>query len=224
MPVNMPTHAHGQGYSDLNWLIPELVDRIAYEKGPYFADEGDFASAGAARIKLFDALPRGTASLTLGEHAFARALVANSTPLGAGQLLYALEAAHNDGLWDHPEKFHRLNGVLRYSFGDASNRSSITAMAYDASWNSTDQIPQRAVDAGLIGRFGAIDPTTAGAPRATACRTRCSTRPTTACSRSTPMPSGRGSICSPTSLSSSTTRSTATRSSRLKRASSSAAR
>ena len=162
MPVNMPTHAHGHGYSDLNWLIPELVDRISYKKGPYYADEGDFASAGAAHISLADKLPQGTASLTFGGHRYARALIANSTALAGGDLLYAIEAAHNNGPWDNPEKFHRLNGVLRYSFGDAGNRSAITAMAYSAGWNATDQIPQRAVDQGLIGRFGAIDPTDGG--------------------------------------------------------------
>ena len=79
-----------------------------------------------------------------------------------GELLYALEAAHNDGPWDNPEKFHRLNGVLRYSFGAANARSAITAMAYSAAWNATDQIPQRAVDKGLVGRYGAIDPTDGG--------------------------------------------------------------
>jgi outer membrane receptor protein involved in Fe transport len=162
MPVNMPTHAHGHGYSDLNWLIPELVNRIAYKKGPYFADEGDFASAGAAHISLFDALPQGIASLTLGEHRYERALIANSSPLGGGNLLYAIEAAHNNGPWENPEKFHRLNGVLRYSFGEADARSAITAMGYSAGWNSTDQIPQRAVDAGFVGRFGAIDPSDGG--------------------------------------------------------------
>jgi outer membrane receptor protein involved in Fe transport len=166
MPVNMPTHAHGQGYSDLNWLIPELVNRISYKKGPYFADEGDFSSAGAAHIGLFDTLPRGLASLTLGEHGYGRALVANSSRVGsgadAGDLLYAIETAHNDGPWDNPEKFHRINGVLRYSFGEAGNRSAITAMGYSAGWNATDQIPQRAVDQGLVDRFGAIDPTDGG--------------------------------------------------------------
>jgi outer membrane cobalamin receptor len=82
MPVNMPTHAHGHGYSDLNWLIPELVDRISYKKGPYYADEGDFSSAGAARISLFGGLPKGLASLTLGEHQYERALIAKSMALG----------------------------------------------------------------------------------------------------------------------------------------------
>ena len=162
MPVNMPSHAHGQGYSDLNWLLPELVNRIDYKKGPYFADEGDFASAGAAHIRLFDNLPRGIASLTIGQEGYKRGLIANSSKLGNGDLLYAIEAAHNDGPWDNPEKFHNINGVLRYSFGDPDARSAITAMGYSAGWNSTDQIPQRAVDQGLISRFGAIDPSDGG--------------------------------------------------------------
>ncbi len=162
MPVNMVSHAHGQGYSDLNWLIPELVDRIAYRKGPYFADEGDFASAGAAHIRLFDTLPRGLASLTLGAHGYRRGLLADSATLALGRLLYALEAAHNDGPWRNPEKFHRLNGVLRYSFGDDAARSSVTAMGYAAGWNATDQIPQRAVDQGAVNRFGALDSTDGG--------------------------------------------------------------
>jgi len=162
MPVNMPTHAHGHGYSDLNWLIPELVDRIEYKKGPYFADEGDFASAGAARIRLFGTLPAGLLSATAGEHGYRRGLLAHSMPLGNGHLLFALEGAHNNGPWDSPEKFHRANGVLRYSFGTADSRSSITAMAYSAGWNASDQIPQRAVDQGVIGRFGTIDPSDGG--------------------------------------------------------------
>jgi len=165
MPVNMPTHAHGHGYSDLNWLIPELVDRISYKKGPYYADEGDFSSAGAARIRLQDTLPRGLGSITLGQRGYARGLVANTLELGdsgRGRLLYALEAAHNDGPWESPEKFHRLNGVLRWSKGDAANHQSLTAMAYSAGWNSTDQVPKRAVDSGLIGLYGNLDPSDGG--------------------------------------------------------------
>ncbi len=162
MPVNMPTHAHGHGYSDLNWLIPELVNRLHYRKGPYFAEEGDFSSAGSARIELFDGLPRGVASVTLGQDRYARALVANTSAIGNGRLTYALAGAHNNGPWENPERFHRTNGVLRYTFGDDANRSSVTAMGYSASWNSTDQIPQRAVDSGVIGRFGAVDPSDGG--------------------------------------------------------------
>lgn len=162
MPVNMPTHAHGQGYSDLNWLIPELVNRIRYKKGPYFADEGDFSSAGVAHLGLFDTLPQGIASLTIGQNSYARALLTQSVPWQDGNLLYALETAHNNGPWDEPERFHRANGVLRYSTATDSSRTSITAMAYTAAWHSTDQIPQRAVDQGLVGRFGALDPTDGG--------------------------------------------------------------
>ncbi|HEX6708365.1 MAG TPA: TonB-dependent receptor [Albitalea sp.] len=162
MPANMPTHAHGHGYTDLNWLIPELVERIDYKKGPYFADEGDFASAGAAHIRSFRRLPQGIGSATVGAWGYRRGLVANSSLLGDGSLLYALEGARNDGPWEHPEKLHRLNAVVRYAFGDAANRSSLTAMAYDAGWNATDQVPLRALEQGLIGRFGSLDPSDGG--------------------------------------------------------------
>ena len=162
MPVNMPTHAHGHGYSDLNWLIPELVNRIRYKKGPYFADEGDFSSAGVAHLGFFDTLPQGIASLTVGENNYARALLTQSMPWQDGNLLYAVETAHNNGPWIEPERFHRANGVLRYSTASENSLTSVTAMAYTAAWHSTDQIPQRAVDQGLVSRFGALDPTDGG--------------------------------------------------------------
>jgi hypothetical protein len=164
MPVNLPSNAHGQGYSDLNWLIPELIDRIRYRKGPYYAEEGDFSSAGSARIDLFDGLPRGIASIDLGLDGdrYARALLANSSRVGDGALLYGIELGHNNGPWSNPEKAHKANGLLRYSFGGDDNHSTLTAMAYSATWNSTDQIPLRAVEQGLIDRFGAIDPSDGG--------------------------------------------------------------
>ena len=162
MPVNMPTHAHGHGYSDLNWLIPELVNRISYKKGPYFADEGDFSSAGVARLGLFDSLPSGIASLTVGDNGYARGLLTQSVPWQGGNVLYAVETAHNNGPWEQPERFHRANGVLRYSTASEGARTSLTAMAYGAAWHSTDQIPQRGVDQGLVGRFGSLDPSDGG--------------------------------------------------------------
>jgi len=162
MPVNARTHAHGQGYSDINFLIPELVRRIDYRKGPYYADEGDFASAGAAHLSLFGSLPKGIASLTLGQRGYERALVANSTPLADGHLLYALEGAHNNGPWAVAEHAHRCNGQLRYSFSAEEQRTSITAMAYTSGWYATDQVPLRAVQSGLIDRFGALSPTDGG--------------------------------------------------------------
>ena len=162
MPINMRTHAHGQGYTDLNFLIPELVSRIDYKKGTYYADEGDFASAGAAHLSLIDSLDRGIATITGGEHRYARGLIANSNAFGSGNLLYAVDATYNNGPWDLAEHARRVSGVLRYSQGSAADGFSLTAMGYDARWTSTDQIPQRAVDDGLIDRFGAIDPSDGG--------------------------------------------------------------
>jgi outer membrane receptor protein involved in Fe transport len=162
MPVNMPSHAHGQGYSDLNWLIPELVGRIAYRKGPYFADEGDFSSAGAAHLSLFDALPATLAKVTAGDNGYARALLGGTQAVAGGQLTAAVEGAHNDGPWDLPEAFHRANGLLRWTFSNGGDKVSVTGMGYSAAWRSTDQIPLRAVASGLIGRFGTVDPTDGG--------------------------------------------------------------
>jgi outer membrane receptor protein involved in Fe transport len=162
VPVNMPTHAHGQGYTDLNFLIPELVEQVTYRKGPYFADEGDFSSAGAAHIDYSRRLDRSLAQLSVGENGYASALLAGSPAVGNGNLLYALEAFRNDGPWTVPENYKKLNGVLRYSQGTRFDGFSLTAMAYDAKWTATDQVPQRAIDAGLISRFGTLDPTTGG--------------------------------------------------------------
>ena len=162
MPVNMPTHAHGQGYTDLNFLIPELISRVLYNKGPYFAQDGDFASVGSARIQYVDRLPANIALLTGGSYGYARALAAGSPEVGSGNLLYAFEYQHGDGPWERPASFNKYNGVLRYAQGTPANGFNVTAMAYGAHWNATDQIPQRAVDSGLVGLFGTLDPTDGG--------------------------------------------------------------
>ncbi|MGK5065906.1 TonB-dependent receptor [Janthinobacterium sp. RT4P48] len=162
MPVNMRTHAHGQGYSDLNFLIPELVQRIDYKKGPYFAGEGDFASAGSARIRLADKLPQGQASLSIGQHGYLRGVVADSLDAGSGTLLFGLEMNRNNGPWDVPESVRKYSGVLRYSQGTQDDGFSVTGMAYKNSWNATDQVPLRAVESGLIGRFGSLAPSDGG--------------------------------------------------------------
>ena len=162
VPVNMPTHAHGQGYSDINFLIPELVQRVAYKKGPYFADEGDFSSAGAADISYYTKLQRGIAALSAGENGYARAMAANSTDAGPGTLLYGLELFHNDGPWDNPENYRKANGVMRFSQGTNADGTTLSLMAYTGKWNATDQIAQRAFDQGLVSRFGAIDPSDGG--------------------------------------------------------------
>ena len=162
VPVNMPTHAHGQGYTDLNFLIPELVERIAFRKGPYFAEEGDFSSAGAAHIDYFRRLEQGLAQITLGENGYARSLLAGSPELAGGRLLYGLELFHNDGPWQVAEGYKKLNGVLRYSQGTRHDGWSVTGMAYEGKWTSTDQIAERAIASGAVDRFGSLDPTTGG--------------------------------------------------------------
>src|SRR5262249_1220977 len=136
VPVNMPTHAHGQGYSDLNSLIPELVSGVQFSKGPYFAEQGDFATAGSANINYANALDRPIARVTGGTEGFGRMLFAASPRVSSGHLLGALEVSHNDGPWVHPDGYRKLNGLLRYSQGDAVNGFSITGMAYRGTWNS----------------------------------------------------------------------------------------
>ncbi|MDO8066702.1 MULTISPECIES: TonB-dependent receptor [unclassified Janthinobacterium] len=162
MPVNQRSHGHGQGWTDLNFLIPELAMRLDYKKGPYSAAQGDFSSAGAASVVYANRLTQGVASLGLGQNGFRRALLADSPDAGDGSLLYALEAQRNDGPFTQPDRYRKLNGVLRYSEGYANNGFNVTAMAYDASWNATDQIPLRAVKEGTQGRFDAIDASDGG--------------------------------------------------------------
>jgi hypothetical protein len=161
MPVNMPTHAHGQGYSDFNFVIPELAADLHYKKGPYYADEGDFATAGTARVGLVNEVPT---SLTVGfgEDGYRRGFLMGSTGLFDGTLLGAGEIYHNDGPFDVPDDYNRLNGVLRYFRGDPLDYFTLTAMAYSGQWNSTDQVPLRAISEALIDRFGTLNPTDGG--------------------------------------------------------------
>jgi outer membrane receptor protein involved in Fe transport len=162
VPINLPTHAHGQGYADINFLIPELVQRVNFRKGPYYAEEGDFSTAGSVHIDYAEILPKGFISTTLGSYGYERALFANSSSLGEGHLLYAIEGVGYDGPWVNPDNYHRFNGVLRYSQGDHANGFAITGLGYDSKWNSTDQVAKRAIDEGLISRFGSLDPTDGG--------------------------------------------------------------
>ena len=161
MPVNMPTHAHGQGYSDLNFLIPELVSDLHFKKGPYYADEGDFATAGAVRMDLVNEIP-DSATLGFGEDGYRRALLMGSTALGGGTLLGAGDVYHNDGPFDNPDDYNRLNGVLRYYHGTAQDFFTVTGMTYSGKWNSTDQVPAHAITDGIIGRYGSLNPSDGG--------------------------------------------------------------
>jgi hypothetical protein len=162
VPVNTPTGAHAHGYSDISFLIPELVSGVQFKKGPYFADEGDFSAAGAANINYVNQLDRPFLRVSGGNDGWARVLGAAAPRVGAGYLLGALEVNHNDGPWVRPDDYRKINGVVRYSQGDTRNGLSITGTGYWADWDATDQIPERAIASGLISRFGQVDPTDGG--------------------------------------------------------------
>ncbi len=162
MPINEPTHAHGQGYTDLNFLMPELLSGVQYRKGPYYADQGDFSAAGAVIMDYRNVLDHDIAVVGIGTEGYRRALVAGSPELAGGHLLYGLEAYHHDGPWVHPDDYDKFNGVFRYSQGNAQNGYSITAMGYNGTWNATNQAAIRAMDEGLISRYGSLNPTDAG--------------------------------------------------------------
>jgi len=162
MPVNLPTHAHGQGYTDVNFLIPELISTVRYRKGPYSVHQGDFAAAGSATIDYVRVLDATFGEVGFGQRGFRRLLAAGSPRLGDGHFLLAGEAYRNDGPWEVPQGYRKNNGVLRFARGTESQGFELALLAYDARWNATDQVAQRAIDGGLIGRFGTLDATTGG--------------------------------------------------------------
>ncbi|MCB1090545.1 MAG: TonB-dependent receptor plug domain-containing protein, partial [Verrucomicrobiae bacterium] len=162
MPVNNRTHGHGQGYADINFLIPELVEELEYFKGPYFSQFGDFSSAGAARFRLYRELPEGIASFSIGTDNYYRSLIADSVQAGPGVATFALEYNYYDGPWVSPDELQRWNGFFRYVVGDDDDYASFTVMGYDVGWDATDQVPSRLIRSGAIDRFGFVDPTVGG--------------------------------------------------------------
>src|SRR6202012_3623805 len=162
VPVNMRTHAHGQGYADLNWLMPEAVNSLEVRKGPYYADEGDFSSAGNLHIGLIDSVPKAIAELTAGSFGYRRFFGMDSAKIGDGNLLFAGEVGEYDGPWVNPDGMRKVNGLMRYTQGTALDGFSITGMAYSNKWSSTDQVPLRAITTDQIGLYGSEDPTDGG--------------------------------------------------------------
>jgi hypothetical protein len=162
MPINQPTHAHGQGYTDLNFMIPELADQLTYTKGPYYANVGDFGAVGSVRLSYRDTL-EDQLSATVGTLGFQRFFSAGSQALGSGNLLAAVEVQHYDGPFVTPDDARKENFVLRYSEGDDSSGYSVTAMLYHQLWTNTTDIPIRAITEGLVpNRFGTLNPTDGG--------------------------------------------------------------
>ena len=146
MPINMRTHAHGQGYADLNGLMPELIERVDYVKGTFTARNGDLSTAGSADFKLWNELPKGFATAEYGEYNYSRFAVGDTFSLASDQkLTLAGEYNHYEGPWDRSEDFTRWNGFARFFSGDDDNHFSLTAMAYRGKWSSSHQVAQRAI-------------------------------------------------------------------------------
>jgi len=160
MPLNLPSHAHGEGYSDMNTVIDEFVQRVNFQKGPYDADVGNYGSTGNADLVFFKTLPQTFLNLEGGMYGYGRAAFGASQKLGSGNLLVGGEAYYDDGPWKHPDGYAKFNELVTYSRGGDANGFSITARSYHGKWNSSDQIPDNAVP--LVGFLGALNPADGG--------------------------------------------------------------
>lgn len=168
MPVNMVSHAHGQGYADLHWVIPELIDKVNFNKGPYFADKGNFTTAGFVEFKTKDYLENNFVKVEGGQFNTFRGIAGINLlkPKGdrrSQSLYFAGEASYTKGYFDSPQDFGRYNGILKYH-GSISSSSTLTATgtAFTSKWNASGQIPNRALESGMVGFYGAIDNTEGG--------------------------------------------------------------
>ncbi len=163
MPVNMRSHGHGQGYTDLNFLIPEVIGKLIYRKGAYYAEIGDFSGAGGVNINTIDRSKRNFIGFGLGENGYQRALLMSDFQLRGGNTLVAVERQHYDGPWvDIDEDIRKNNILLKHTRSLKSGQFSLSLMAYDNQWNSADQIPTRAVQQSIIDEFGSIDDSVGG--------------------------------------------------------------
>lgn len=162
LPVNMPSHAHGQGYADLNFLMPELVDHLEYRKGPYYAEIGDFGTAGSSEFTYADTLEQANVTLTAGQDAYQRLFGGQSFEAFAGTLTAAAAITRYDGPWKNEQDLDKRNALVKYHQESGNQVWSLSAQTFDNSWNSTDQIPLRAVRSGDLSRLGTVDASDGG--------------------------------------------------------------
>ena len=163
MPVNNPTHGHGQGYTDINFIIPELINTVEFRKGPYYTEVSDFSSAGAAFMSTVPRLEEGMLKVGVGENGFGRVLLADSFEVGGGDLLVGGLTHVYDGAWvGVEENLDRYSAIARYGKTTDDREWNITFMGYDATWDAADQVPQRGVDSGFVDILGTIDDTVGG--------------------------------------------------------------
>ncbi|WP_438946187.1 TonB-dependent receptor [Sediminibacterium sp.] len=168
MPVNMVSHAHGQGYADLHFVIPELIEKVNFNKGPYFADKGNFTTAGFVEFKTRDYLEKNFFKVEAGQFGTYRGISAINLlkpqkDRRNQSLFFAGEGSFTKGYFESPQNFYRYNGMVKYHGNISANTTlSATISGFSSKWNASGQIPDRAVENGTIGFYGAIDDTEGG--------------------------------------------------------------
>ena len=164
LPVNMVSHAHGQGYADLHFVIPETIENVNFGKGPYYMEQGDFNTAGYVDLRLRKRLDKSILSAEVGQFGTLRFMgMFNVMDQGNSNAYLASELYLTDGAFDSPQNFNRVNILGRYRYSLPGNQELLlTASHFSSKWDASGQIPQRAIDQGLISRFGAIDDTEGG--------------------------------------------------------------
>jgi outer membrane receptor protein involved in Fe transport len=163
MPVNGVSHGHGQGYADLNFIIPELFDRVEVNKGPYFAEYGDFATAGAVRLRTREHFGESSVELSASQFNTFRFLGIYAGKDSIHNPVLAAEVYRDDGPFAHPEDLNRFKLFFRSSLIRTGHSDlSLTLMSYGSDWNGSGQIPLREVESGRLDRFGSIDPSEGG--------------------------------------------------------------
>ena len=164
LPVNMVSHAHGQGYADLHFVIPETIENVNFGKGPYYMEQGDFNTAGYVDLRLRKRLDKSILSAEVGQFGTRRFMgMFNVMDQGNSNAYLASELYLTDGAFDSPQNFNRVNILGRYRYSLLGNQELLlTASHFSSKWDASGQIPQRAIDQGLIGRYGAIDDTEGG--------------------------------------------------------------
>lgn len=162
VPLNLPSHAHGQGYIDINWVIPELIDYQVFRKGPYYADVGDFSTVGTLSMEFIRKLDRPFVKMEAGSYDYYRVVNAASSELWGGDLLYGMEGRFYNGPWVEHERLRKFSGMLKWTKGDEETGFAASGFAYNNQWTNTNQIPERLITELDQSRFTTISPTDGG--------------------------------------------------------------
>ena len=157
VPLNLRAHPHMNGYLDINFMIPEVIEKVQFYKGTSYAQNGDFSAAGAADFTTYTKTPNNYVEVDASDDADYRALVVGSTDVGEGTLLYSGLYEFGDGPFDRPEDLKKYSGILKYTTDWGNAKFHAELIGYDNTWFATDQMPLRAVQSGLISRFGTLD-------------------------------------------------------------------